>query len=102
VYGVFLRKGVRIHEMFNCMLHAKTITIDGIYGTVGSFNLDRWSDQRNLEVNVAIIDRSVAAELEEQFSRNLNDTKEVTLETWGQRRWWTRVIDWACYQVLRL
>ena len=102
VYGVFLRKGVRIHEMFDCMLHAKTITIDGVYGTVGSFNLDRWSDQRNLEVNVAIIDRAVAKELEEQFAENLRDSKEVTLETWGQRRWWTRVIDWVCYQLLRL
>jgi len=102
VYGIFLRRGVRIFELFDSMLHAKTITIDGVYSTVGSFNLDQWSDQRNLEVNVGFIDPGVARQLEEQFEINLKDSREVTLENWTQRRWWTQAIDWACYQLLRL
>jgi len=102
IYGLLLRSGVRIYEMFDCTLHAKTFLVDDLYSTVGSFNLDAWSDKRNLEVNVAMLDAAVAAELNARFMDDLSHSREVTLKEWTRRSSWTRVIDWLAYQVLRL
>ena len=41
IYFTLLKKGVRIFELQNAVLHAKTVTIDGIYSSIGSFNWDR-------------------------------------------------------------
>ena len=102
VYGSLLRHGVRVFELFDTTLHAKTITIDGVYCTVGSFNLDTWSDQRNLEVNVAMVDPTIAGELQDHFLKNLDQAREMTMDTWQKRRWWRRVLHWVAYQVMRL
>ncbi len=102
IYGELLKHGVRIFEYFNSTLHAKTMTIDGLYGTVGSFNLDTWSDKRNLEVNVGMIDAEVARALEEQFETNLKGAKEVVLDAWIKRSRWQRLIHWCAYQLMRL
>ena len=101
IYGSLLKHGVRIFEMYGSTLHAKTITIDGLYSNVGSFNLDQWSDKRNLEANVAIIDPDVAVELESMFADNLAQAKEVTLDTWAKRSIWKRLLHWTAYQLLR-
>ncbi len=102
LYGRLLRAGVRVFELQDQMLHAKTAAIDGVYTSVGSFNLDHWSDRRNLEVTVAVLDRDVTAELEAHFERDLLAAKEVTLEEWGRRGPLRRALDWLAYQVLRL
>jgi cardiolipin synthase len=47
VYQSFLKHGVRIYEMHQKTLHAKIATIDGIYSSIGSYNLDHWSARRN-------------------------------------------------------
>jgi cardiolipin synthase len=102
IYGRLLKRGVRIFEMYGCTLHAKTITVDGIYSTVGSFNLDKWSYQRNLEVNVGMLDSSIANEIQRQFEANLESTREVTLAEWENRNLWRRLVNWTAYQLLRL
>lgn len=102
IYGLLLRRGVRIYEMYDSTLHAKTITIDGLLSIVGSFNLDTWSDKRNLEVNVSIVAPAIAQQIEERFLADIARSTEVTLETWTRRRWWTRLLHWAAYQVLKV
>jgi cardiolipin synthase A/B len=102
IYGRLLRQGVRIFEIYDCTLHAKTIAIDGLYCTIGSFNLDQWSHKRNLEVNVGILDPRVTGEVERDLLSNLKTAKEVTLETWQKRTWWRRLLHWAAYQLLRV
>ncbi len=102
IYARLLRHGVRIYEMVNRTLHAKTITIDGLYSTVGSFNLDTWSDKRNLEVNVAMIDTTIAAQMQQMFLKEIETAQEITLITLAKRPWWRRAIQWCAYQLLRL
>jgi cardiolipin synthase len=102
IYGQFLNHGVRIFEMFDATLHAKTMVIDGLYSTVGSFNLDQFSDKRNLEVNVGMIDPDVARVVEQDFERNLSQAREVTLENWKRRTHWQRFVHWCAYQLTRL
>ncbi len=102
LYGRLLRAGVRIFEMQDRVLHAKTVTIDGVWGSVGSFNLDRWSYRRNLEVNVSVLDTRMAERLEERFLGDLELSTEVRIETWGKRGWFQRVVHWTAYQLMRL
>lgn len=102
VYGQFLNAGIRVYEMFEKNLHAKTATIDGVYGTVGSYNLDHWSARRNLEVNVSVFDEQTAAALERQFYEDLELSREVTMLAWKKRSIWQRIIQWAAYQLMRL
>ena len=42
-YSHLLESGVRLYELGGTILHAKTATIDGIWSTVGSTNMDLWS-----------------------------------------------------------
>ncbi len=104
LYGRLLRCGVRIFEMTERTLHAKTAAIDGVFATVGSFNLDHWSYRRNLEVNVGVLDRATAARLERQFLADTewSGVREVTLETWARRTYGQRLLHWAAYQLLRI
>jgi cardiolipin synthase len=102
VYDRMLRSGVRIYELFGQALHAKTVTIDGLYSAVGSFNLDRWSDRRNLEVNIAILDPGLAQRLEDRFHQDLERAREIRLEDWTRRAWLVRLLQWLAYQVMRL
>jgi cardiolipin synthase len=101
-YGQFLKAGIRIYEMFGRTLHAKTATIDGVYGTVGSYNLDHWSARRNLEVNVSIWDPEIAHELEQNFQDDVKISREVIFAEWESRGWVTRFFDWVAYQLMRL
>ncbi len=102
LYGRLLRAGVRIFELENRVLHAKTVTVDGVYASVGSFNLDYWSDRRNLEVSVTTLDRGAACALEEQFLRDLAGAHEVQLSSWIRRTWAQRFAGWVAYQLFRI
>ncbi len=102
VYGQFLKAGIRVYEMFDKTLHAKTATIDGVYGTVGSYNLDHWSARRNLEVNISIFDAGVARDLEKNFHQDLQLAREVTMANLNNRPWWLRIAQWFAYQLMRL
>lgn len=101
-YGQFLKAGIRIYEMFDKTLHAKTATIDGVYGTVGSYNLDHWSARRNLEVNVSIWDPEIAQRLELDFRNDLLISREVIMSHWESRNWLSRIKHWFAYQLMRL
>ena len=68
----------------------------------GSVNLDHWSDRRNLEVSVSVLDRGAASALDEQFQRDLEGAEEVRLETWERRGWPIRLLAWLAYQLLRI
>lgn len=89
-FDTCLRHGVRLFGYQDAMIHAKTATIDGIWSTVGTANLDRLSLIGNYEINVSIRDASFAAELERIFALDLTNAKEITLETWIQRPWYVR------------
>lgn len=102
IAGRLLRNGVRIFELFGQTLHAKTATIDGIYGAVGSFNLDYWSYRRNLEVHVAAVDTELADELAAQFQVDLTASRELTLSDWRARGLWRRIVDAIAYFLMRV
>lgn len=84
-YDELLRDGVRIFLYQGAMVHAKTGTIDGIWSTIGTANLDRLSLLGNYEINAEITDADVAARMEEIFAIDLANCVELTLGEWRAR-----------------
>ncbi len=102
VYTGFLRAGIRIYEMTKKTLHAKIATIDGVFSSVGSYNLDHWSARRNLEVNLSFIDQNIAVDLKQQFDVDLESSQEIDKTRFFARSLFRRFLCWLAYLLLRI
>lgn len=69
----------------HAMIHAKTMTVDGRWATIGTANVDRLSLTFNYEVNAEIIDRDVAAAMEAVFRTDASNCHVLTREEWERR-----------------
>jgi cardiolipin synthase len=98
LYARLLRGGIRIYEWRERMMHAKTAVIDGVWSTIGSYNLDRRSLLHNLEVGLIIIDRGLGKTLETQFEIDLTGCREVVLLEWERRSAWHKFLEWFFFQ----
>lgn len=87
-FATCLQHGVRIFGYRNAMIHAKTATIDGVWSTVGTANLDRLSLTGNYEITVAIHDLGFARALEQIFAQDLSNADEIIPEVWARRPWY--------------
>lgn len=101
IYHSLLRRGVEIFELQGQVLHAKTVTIDGIYSCIGSFNWDRLSARRNLEVNITVLDPCMAQQMEAHFDADLARSKPVTIQSLKKRNPAQRLLHRLCYWFLR-
>jgi cardiolipin synthase len=99
LYASLMRRGVRIFEWPERMMHAKAGIIDGVWSTIGSYNLDRRSLLHNLELALVIVDRKLGGQLEEQFEKDLANCREIDPVEWQKRSRWEKVLEWAFYQV---
>ncbi len=84
-YRPLLEAGVRLYEWEGPMIHAKTAVADGVWSRVGSSNMNLASLLGNWEMDVAVVDRAFAAEMEELFLRDLDSSVEITLTRTGGR-----------------
>lgn len=94
-YSDLLRAGVRIYERGGALLHAKTATIDGVWSSVGSTNLDWRSFLHNDEIDAAILGRGFAEQMQSAFSADLKASVPVDLERWESRAIGLRLKEWA-------
>ncbi|MDP1847070.1 MAG: phospholipase D-like domain-containing protein [Solirubrobacteraceae bacterium] len=85
VYEELLEGGVRIYEFCPTMIHAKTLTIDGVWSSVGSVNFDNRSFQLQDEVTLCICSSEFAGRLDEQFERDLERSAEIEPGRWNGR-----------------
>ncbi|GFE85679.1 cardiolipin synthase [Steroidobacter agaridevorans] len=85
-----LNAGVKIYELKDALLHAKSVVVDGSVSIVGSANLDMRSFLHNDEVNAIVIDRDFGQRMEEVFKRDERASRPVTLERWQKRSLWQR------------
>ena len=74
-----LAAGVRVFELQGAMPHAKTVTIDGIFSTLGSANMDQRSFRLNFEANLFFYGAEIAGELERDFLSLCAEASEVTV-----------------------
>jgi len=91
MWGELLEAGVHIYEYRKAMTHAKVLLVDGIWSMIGTTNIDNRSFEHNDEVNVAMLDRGVAARLMDDYERDIADSDEVTLARWRRRPLWEKV-----------
>ncbi len=84
-YEQCLRSGIRLLLYQRAMVHAKTATIDGIWSSIGTANMDRLSLVGNFEVNVEVYDSTLARQMEDIFKEDATHCHEVTLEKWRCR-----------------
>jgi cardiolipin synthase len=93
-YSDLLKSGVKVYEHGTSLLHAKTATIDKVWSTVGSTNLDLLSLLTNDEVNAIILNREFAAEMENMFARDLVNSKQIMRDDWDNRPLLPRLQEW--------
>jgi cardiolipin synthase len=84
-YDELLDCGVRIWEYSPTMLHAKTLTIDGRWTSIGSVNFDNRSFQLQDEATLCVSSEPFTGALDAQFERDLERSEEMELERWRQR-----------------
>jgi cardiolipin synthase len=89
-YTRLLQSGVKIYELKDALLHAKSVVIDGTVSIVGSANLDMRSFLHNEEVNAIVIDRDVGQRMEQVFEKDQKAARPVELQRWEQRSTWQR------------
>lgn len=96
-YEKLLAAGIRIFEWQRGVLHAKTAVVDGVWGTLGSFNLERLSMRFNHEANVVFSDRRLGRELEDAFRRDCGSCREVDLVAFRRRPLWRKLLERVLY-----
>jgi len=84
-FGTLLEAGIEIYEYQSGLLHAKTMTVDGIWATVGSANLDTRSFALNEEVNAVVYHNNLVQQLERIFAEDLTYSRKVDLAQWRSR-----------------
>ncbi|HEV2149754.1 MAG TPA: phospholipase D-like domain-containing protein [Longimicrobiaceae bacterium] len=84
-YRPLLEAGVRLFEWEGPMIHAKTAVADGVWSRVGSSNMNLASLLGNWEMDVAVLDREFAGQMEDLFLRDLESAVEITLTPPGRR-----------------
>jgi len=90
-YEDLLEAGVTLYERRARMLHSKTATIDAVWSTVGSTNLDQLSFQNNNEINAIILNTDFAEQMDNLFSQDIAASDEITRDAWSRRPLWDRV-----------
>ena len=98
-YQRLLELGVEIHEYQPTMLHAKTFVVDGAWSMFGSANFDNRSLELNDELNVIVTSRGLAADLLDDFARDLAVSRRLNLDEWRRRPIHTKAREqfWALF-----
>lgn len=84
-YYSLLKAGVRIFEYLPSMLHAKSIIVDH-WASLGSTNLNHRSLLHDLEADIKLTQSKSKQLLESLFLNDLQQSREIDLETWHRLR----------------
>ena len=84
-YDALIGAGIEIYEYCPTMLHAKTLTVDGAWASVGSMNFDNRSFQLHDEVTLCVQSDRFAGLLHDVFERDLESSERIEPKAWGER-----------------
>lgn len=89
-----IRCGARVY-FYNdkSFIHSKVMTIDSKMSTIGTANMDIRSYELNYEINAVIYDNLKSKELEKQFLKDLEQSKELTIEDFENAPRLTKVLE---------
>jgi cardiolipin synthase len=80
-YRRLLTNGVRIWEWQGEMMHAKTSVVDGRWTRIGSTDFNLLGVAVNYELDAIIEDRALGREMEEMFLADLDNSREVSMNS---------------------
>jgi len=100
LYPGLLRERIAIYEWMRTVFHAKTAVIDGVWSTIGSYNLDHRSWRHNLEINVAIDGAEVAEAIAARFLEDAAHSAKIELRDFRYRPLLERLLE-AFYYLFR-
>ena len=83
-YDELIDAGIEIYEYCPTMLHAKTLTVDEMWSSVGSVNFDNRSFQLH-EVTLCVQSERFAGQLHEVFERDLEASERIEPDGWRAR-----------------
>ena len=83
------------------IMHAKTLVVDGVWCSVGSYNLDALSNKL-LEISVSSIDYALASEMEKQFLCDLKQSKQISNDAFNSRSVWQKILIAIIYRIGRV
>lgn len=101
-YEELMKSGVRIFEYQPAMMHAKTITVDGLWMSVGSMNADNQSISFNEESNLVVLDKGAAETMEKLFLEDLEYSEEIDPKEFAKRPITDRIAEKACHLIWRI
>lgn len=84
-YAELLEAGVKLYERRDTVLHAKTASIDGVWSTVGSTNLDWRSFLHNDELNAVVLGADFARQMDAMFARDVEASTAIDPDKWADR-----------------
>ena len=93
-YSDLLDAGVAIYERQGTVLHSKTATIDGVWSTIGSTNLDWRSFLHNNELNAVVLGRDFAQQMEAMFVKDRASSTRINSKQWKRRSLLLRFQEW--------
>jgi cardiolipin synthase A/B len=103
LYAWLLRRNVEVYEYQRTILHAKAGVRDGLWATIGSFNLNDLSAYTTLEVNVDVDNAPIAAKLAVEMERLAREEcRRVTTRDQQHAGIFERLGWWAAVQALRI
>jgi len=93
LYDKLLKRGFKIYERNDRMLHSKAMIVDACWSVIGSCNLDPRSLRINLEFLAVIRSTKLAAELEKICKYEREHSKRIELDEHLKSSWWQRLLS---------
>lgn len=93
-YAKLLDAGVRLYERRGAILHSKTASIDGVWATIGSTNLDWRSFLHNDELNAVVLGTDFSGQMDAMFAKDRAASRAVEPEQWARRSLFLRLQEW--------
>src|SRR4029078_9039525 len=100
-YEYLLKRGIRIYERSDRMLHSKVMVIDGQWSVVGCCNLDARSLLLNLECFAVMHSSPMAQALDRICQEEIRESVRVTAERGRGRSCWQRLLHRAAWTMRR-
>jgi len=81
-----LEAGVHVYFYLKGFTHSKLMIVDDVFASVGTANMDIRSFNQDFEANALIYDESITRQLKQDYQGDIENSKEIFLESWEQRK----------------
>lgn len=86
--------GATVYMFQNGFHHSKMMTVDNLFCTVGSSNLDSRSLRCDYEINSVIFDPQFTSQLNNMFYKDSKDSVKMSKEYYHKKTLWNRFVAW--------